>query len=328
MNTNLAKWLGRLVVAGMAFGSGAPAAAAADQPSSWPRKSVTIVVPFSPGGSTDQIARLFSAKLAEKLGQPFVVVNRPGAGTIVGMQEVVRARPDGYTLLLAVSTVSTQPALYPNLPYDIKRDLVPVSLLGKIPLLIYTNPAFPAHTLGELVEQARKPGADITYASPGAASTAGLTGELFNEKVKTEIRHIPYNSGSPAMTDVMGGNVDLLWGTAAQGLEQYRAKRLNAVAISSERRSPSFPEVPTFREQGVDLVAEEWFGLMAPKGTPPEIVARVSQAASEIVKGNSFGDDYNYFEFIGSDPASFGAYMDAQAALWTGLVHRLGLQVK
>lgn len=296
--------------------------------SSFPEQPITIVVPFSPGGSTDQIARLFGEKMSEKLGQSIVVVNRPGAGSIIGTQEVVRAKPDGYTLLLAVSTAATHPGLYPDLPYNLKRDLEPVTLLGKIPVLMYTNPQLPAKNIDELIKINKTDKTDITFASPGPASTAGLTGELFNEMAGTSLVHIPYNSGSQAMMDVIGGHINILWGTAAQGLEQYKAKKLDALAVTSEKRHPLFPDVPTFKEQGMDLVAEEWFGLLAPKGTPPEAIEKLSQTVQEIVRDESFHADHKLFEFVGSNAEDFSTYIDEQTERWTALIKRLGLKIK
>lgn len=302
--------------------------AAAGSAAHFPDKPITIVVPFSPGGSTDQIARLFAEKMADKLGQPFIVANRPGAGTIIGTQQVTRAKPDGYTLLLAVSTAATHPGLYSDLPYNFKQDLEPITLLGKIPLLTYSNPKFPANDIKELVRISKDGGTTITFASPGPASTAGLTGELFNEMAKTQLAHIPYNSGTQAMTDVIGGHAELLWGTAAQGLEQYKAKKLNALAITSEKRHPLFPDVPTFREQGMDLVAEEWFGLLAPKGTPKEIIEKLSRTVQDIVRDKAFHQDHQLFEFVGSDAQFFGTYVEDQTERWTSLITRLNLKVK
>ncbi|CFU33320.1 Bug family tripartite tricarboxylate transporter substrate binding protein [Bordetella pertussis] len=211
MNTNIAKWLGRLVVAGVAFGSGAPAApaaTAADQPSSWPRKSVTIVVPFSPGGSTDQIARLFSAKLAEKLGQPFVVVNRPGAGTIVGMQEVVRARPDGYTLLLAVPPLVVNPALYPQLSYQPLRDTQAVGLVTLNPNVLVVPADSPWRTPQQLFEAAQAKPDTITIGSPGIGTVPHLVSLLIGQELNVRVVPVPYKGSAALMPDLVSGRVN------------------------------------------------------------------------------------------------------------------------
>ncbi len=300
----------------------------ADEARSYPNHAINLIVPFSPGGSTDQIARIFSEKISEKLKVPVIILNKPGAGTIVGTNEVARAKPDGYTLLLNVSTSAIQPNLYDNLPYDIKRDFVPVSLLAKIPILMYSNVDFKPKNVRELIVYNKDEKNRVRYATPGPASMGGLAGALFNDTAKTNLEHIPFNSGTQALMDVIGGHMELYWGTVAQGYEQYKAKKLNVLAVASPQRSKLLPDIPTIKEQGVDIVVEEWFGILAPQGTPQAIVDKLSTTIQGIVKEGKFGKGSELFEFVGSDPQQFATYMQDQTSLWGGVIKRLGIKAK
>ncbi len=260
-------WKG-LLTAAVAGLVGAGAAAAQSPADGYPSRPIRIIVPFAAGGSVDVLARSLGQKLTEAWGQPVIVETRPGASTMIGTAAVAKAPPDGYTLIIVVSNHATNPALYPNIPYDAMKDFAPVSLLARTPVVVYANPSFAANDLKDLVAIGKAKSALLNFGSAGVGSMTHLTAEMLKLQSGVDMTHVVYKGGTPALMDVVGGQIPMTFATITQALPQYKAGQVKALGISSAARYPSVPEIPTFKERGFDLVATEWFGLMAPGGTP------------------------------------------------------------
>lgn len=251
----------------------------------WPAKPIRLIVSFAPGGLTDLIARAMQPKLAEGLGQPVIIENRPGAGGTVAEGLLARAAPDGYTIMLTADSVPANPHLVANLPYDTLKDLVPVSLLVRIPLVLLVNPSVPATTVKEFVEYARANNGKISYASPGIGTSNHLYFEVFKDLTHLEMPHIAYKGGGPAMTDLLGGHVPVMLISATLATPQVAAGKVRALAVTSEKRSPLMPNVPTFAEAGYpDFKPQQWTGLFVPAGTPPAVIARLTAEFAKALK--------------------------------------------
>jgi len=315
------KILSAAILAGSAFA--VPAIQAAE---SFPSGPITIVVPFPPGGSTDQIGRLIANKMAEKLGQPVVVENRPGAATMIGTNAVARAKPDGHSMILAVSSAATNPGLLKEkVPYNLLKDLAPVTMLATVPIVAYTNNDFAPKNIKEMLDLAKtKP---INMASPGYGTMAGLSAEMFRDVTKTEAIHIPYNGGAPATVDTLAGHTQMLWGTAVQAYEQYKGKKLGAIGVTSTERHPLYPDVPTFTEQGIDLVTTEWYGLLTTAGTPPAAIEKLNATITEIMSEPGINKGYETFIFGTSTPEEMRSFIAKETETWTSLIDRLGIKV-
>jgi tripartite-type tricarboxylate transporter receptor subunit TctC len=250
----------------------------------YPTRPVTFVVPFSPGGGTDIAARLLANKLGQKLGQSVVVENRPGAGGVLAADAVAKARPDGYTLLIAnVGTQSINPWLY-KLPYDADKAFAPISLFADLPFALVVNPAVPAKTPKELIALAKAAPEKYTYASSGNGGSPHLTAEIFQQAAGVKFTHVPYKGGGPAMADLMAGHVNMLFASILETSGYVKSGKLRALAVTSAERSPAMPDVPTLAEQGVpNAESGSWVALLAPAGTPAAIVDRLSAEVREAV---------------------------------------------
>src|SRR6266545_1298805 len=228
----------------------------------YPEKPIKIIVPFAPGGSTDILARVIGQKMTENWGQSVVVETRPGAATVIGTQAAAKADPDGYTLIIVVSNHTTNPALNASMPYDALKDFEPVSLLGRAPIVPYVHPAFPPKDVKELVALAKAKPGTINFGSAGLASMTHLTAEQFKIQAAIEMTHLVYRGGSPALNDVLAGQIPMTWATVTQALPQYQAGLVRALGVTAEAHHAALPNVLTFREQGFDLLAMEWYGLL------------------------------------------------------------------
>lgn len=268
----------------LALGAGLPLIGAARAQSTWPTKPVRLVVGYSAGGGNDLIARIVAAKLQDKLGQPVVVDNKPGAQSIVAAEIVAKAVPDGYTLLIAPSGPMTiNPAVYSKLPYDPLRDFVPISLLAEFPLLLVVGADQPPKTLKELVEYGRANPKLANYAS--SATPFQLASELFNQRTGSSFQHIPYRGSGDAVQAVLAGQVLMAIADSGPMAAPLKAGKLRALAITTAKRPPAFPDVPTFTEQGIaDMEFELWTGVVAPSGTPPDIVERLQDVVEDTVE--------------------------------------------
>ena len=246
------------------------------QPGAWPSRPARIIVAFPPGGSIDTVARLTGQRLADALGQPFVVDNRAGAAGIIGTDAVVRAAPDGHTLLMgSASAISSAPSVYAKLPYDPLRDLAPVALVANQPNVLIVHPSVPARTLKEFIALARSRPGTLNYGSSGIGATQHMSAELFAMMTGTQIVHVPYKGGAPAMADLLGGQIDFMFDTAPSSVPMVKAGKVRGLAVTSRERSKVFPELPTMDESGLKgYELRGWIGLLAPAATPREVVLR------------------------------------------------------
>jgi tripartite-type tricarboxylate transporter receptor subunit TctC len=251
----------------------------------YPQRPVTWIVPFPPGGGTDISARTVAAKLGEKWKQTVVIENRAGAAGIVGADAAAKARPDGYTLLIVnVGIVSINPALYPKLPYDADKAFAPISLLCELPFVLMASPKLAANSVQELVAYAKANPGKVTFASSGQGGSPHLTAEIFQLATGTQMTHVPYKGGGPAMTDLMAGHVDLLFASVLEGSGHIKSGKLKGLAVTHVKRSPALPDVPTLAQAGVkDAESGSWIALLAPAGTPQAIVDKVGADIKEAV---------------------------------------------
>ena len=319
------KLTARMVTAAML--ACAPLAAMAQ---AWPAKPIKLIVPFSPGGGVDTIARLVGQKLGERLGQPIVIDNRAGASTIIGTDAVAKAAPDGYTLLMASTSHTANISLFKRLPYDLERDLTPVSLVANSPAILVVNAAVPAKSLQEFIGFAKtKPGV-LGYASFGKGSSPHLVTELFQEISETEFLHVPYKGGGPAVMATLSGETSMVISSIVPVLPQLKNGKLRALAIASKQRLPLLPNVPTFREQGVALESGTWFGILAPTGTPSEIVTRLNREYALLASDKDFQQKLmaEGAESVGGTPQEFAVFLKAETERWKRVVRQAGMQAE
>jgi tripartite-type tricarboxylate transporter receptor subunit TctC len=274
---------GRIVatLAGVALTVAAGAAVA--QSGGWPQKPIRAIVAFAPGGGTDVVARLLSPRLSEELGQSIVIDNRPGAGGTVGSEVAVRATPDGYTQLVIPSSYSSSAALY-KLNFDPVKGITPVSMIGIGPLVMLVNPSSKLTTLKEFIEFARaNPGA-LSFGSSGIGGTPHLSGELLQQLTGVRMTHVPYKGDGPAMADLMGGHIQAAFAAGASAVPQVRAGKLRALGVTTDKRAPGAPELPTIAEAVAGFNTSTWYGLVGPAGLPKEVVARLRQAMTRVLE--------------------------------------------
>ncbi|MEO8120140.1 MAG: tripartite tricarboxylate transporter substrate binding protein [Rhodoferax sp.] len=297
----------------------------------WPTKPIILVVTYPPGGGADTMARLLAPKLGEALGQTVVVENKPGASGQIGATAVARAAPDGYTLMLDASSFAVNPALYAKIPYDTDKAFRPIGVVALFPNVLLVNAQFPARSVAELVTAAKARPDAVAYASSGNGSAQHLAGALFESAAKVEMAHIPYKGGGPALNDVVGGQVPVFFGNLASTLGHIQGGKLRALAVTSAKRSPILPDVPTLAEAGIQgAEVYEWNVLLAPAGTPevvvgklsaalqktlesPDIKARIAQLGGEIQKGN---------------PDAAQSFVRQQMALWARVVKARGIALE
>ncbi len=258
-------------------------AAFAQSPAKWPDKPVRAIVPFAPGGASDVVARIISPKLAEEFGQSFVVDNRAGAGGSIGVEMVVRAAPDGYTILIGASSYTSNAALY-KLSYDPLTGIAPISLITRGPFVLTVHPAVRANSLKEFIELARAKPGSLSFGSSGTGGVPHLATELLRQMSKTQMTHVPYKGDAPAITDLLGGQIQVFMGGPLVVQQHINAGKLRGLAVSTEKRSPIFPDFPAISEQLPGYTAMTWFGMWAPLGTPKEIVSRLNQSIGRILK--------------------------------------------
>lgn len=304
----------------------------------WPGKPVRIVVPFAAGGTTDILARALAPELQRAFGQPFVVENKPGAGGNNGAAEVAKAAPDGYTLLMGtVGTHAINPALYPKMPYDHVKDFVPVTLVAGVPNVLVMNPAS-AQRLGvtdvpNLVKALKANPGKLNMASSGNGTSIHLAGELFKSLTGTFMVHIPYRGSGPALIDLMGGNMDVMFDNLPSAMPHIKAGKLKALAVTSAERSGALPDVPTVAEAGGPALksyeASSWFGLLAPAGTPADIVNRVQAETAKALATPAMKERLLSQGAIpsGITPAQFAKMIDAETKKWAPVVKNSGAKV-
>jgi tripartite-type tricarboxylate transporter receptor subunit TctC len=323
------RWTNRLALAAFAVLCAAFATGASAQ--GFPTKPIRIVVPFPAGGTTDVLARAAAQKLTETLGQPAVVDNRPGAGGNIGAELVAKSAPDGYTLLMGtVGTHAINPGLYPKLPYDHVKDFAPVILVAGVPNVLVVNPSLPVNSVQELVAYAKANPGKLNFASSGNGTSIHLSAELFKLMAGVQMTHVPYKGSAPALQDLVGGQVQLMFDNMPSSLALIKAGKLKALAVTSKERAPALPDVPTIAESGLPgYDASSWFGLLAPAGTPPPAIARLN---GEIAKWLATPEAREKLlaqgaNAAGGTPEDFARFIAAETAKWQKVVKESGAKV-
>lgn len=316
-----------LAAAGAALCLAVPAFA---QAQAYPTKPVKLVVPYPPGGPTDIVARLVAQKLSDAMGQQFIIDNRPGAGGNPGAELVARSPADGYTLVVATTAHAINPSLFKNLGYSLSKDFAPVSQLTSGPLVIVANPQLPAKNVAELIALAKSKPGELNFASSGNGQSTHLSAELFAAMAGVKMNHIPYKGSAPALTDTMGGQTQLMFDTMLSAMPHVKAGKLKALAMTSATRSPVAPDLPTVAESGLPgYEAIAWNGLLAPAGTPPEVLARLSAELKKVLAAPDVKDRFEAQGFAASwnSPEDFGRFMSAEVDKWAKVVKTSGAKV-
>jgi tripartite-type tricarboxylate transporter receptor subunit TctC len=299
---------------------------------SYPTKSIRIIVPFPPGGGNDTVARAIAEQVSPALGQSIVVDNRPGAGGVIGANEAARSAPDGYTLFLGgVGSHAVNPNLHSKLPYDAVKDFAPITLVASAPSVLVVHPAVPARNIAEFTAYVRANPGKLNYASNGNGSSSHMATVLYEVNAGVKMTHVPYKGLGPALTDLMGARIDLMFNSIVAILPHIQNGKLRALAVTSSKRSPLLPEVPTIAESGwPEYEAGSWYGILAPAGTPPAIVERLHV---EIVKSLKTAEVQKRLagegaEIIGSTPAQFAAHIKGELSRMRAAVKASGIHVE
>jgi tripartite-type tricarboxylate transporter receptor subunit TctC len=290
----------------------------------FPDKPIRIVVPFSPGGGTDLIARTAGIVMAQDLGQPVIVDNKPGAGTIIGTDYVAKSAPDGSTLVMATFAHVVNPSLQAKLPFDWEKSFAPVMLMGRSPNVLVVRPDSPFHSVKDVIAAAKAQPGKLTFASQGSGTSAHLDGELFKALTGTHLTHIPYRGAGPALTDLLGGQVDMMFATASAAGPMIQSGRLRALGVTTKDRSPSpvLARVPAIAETVPGYAADAWYGLLAPAGTPPAVIARLNAAARKAVQSDLFRTKVEPEGLVVTPgtPEELAAYLKSEEARWRKVV--------
>jgi len=296
----------------------------------WPVKPVRMIVPIAGGGSTDAIARLVGTRLGEAWGQTVLVENRPGGSTMIGAEVVARATPDGYTMLMATAAFPANFSLFRKVPYKL-ADFAPVSNVAESPNVLAVHPSVPAKNVKELIALLRSRPGQINYGSGGVGGSTHLAAELFKLLAKVDVTHIPYKGGGPAVTDLLGGQISMIFGNLPAVLPHVKSGRINVLAIASAKRSPTMPDLPTMDEAGVrGFEASTWAGLLMPAGTPQAVI---NKFYSDLLKIYAMPDMKERmatggFEAVGNSPKEFAAYLDMEIARWEKVIRAAGIKAE
>ncbi len=317
-----------LLIGGAVAAFGLPSLARAQ--AGWPARTIRVVIAYPPGGSTDTAGRLLAEKLSARLGQQVIVDNRAGAGGTVGASHVVRAEPDGYTLLLAASPeVSIAPIIMKGLSYDPVKELQPIGLVGRVPFILVVHPGVPAQSLKEFLAHAKANPGKLNYSSFGNNTSNHLAGEHFKALAGIDATHVPYKGSGPSITDLIGGQVQYTLDTPPAVLTHVKAGKLRALAVATGARLESAPDIPTFDEAGLPgFSAGTWFGLLAPAGTPSEVIARINKETVAALAAPDLSREFvNRGIVPGSgDPQSFGRFIASEVDKWRSLAAKVGIQ--
>ena len=308
-----------------------PAAAMAQPDANWPSKPIKWVVPFPPGGAMDVIARTLGEKAGRTLGQPFVIENRPGAGGNIGADAVAKSPADGYTIMITSIGMATNKALYPRLSYDPVKDFAPISLLAIVPNVLVVNTAKTTDkSVADVVAHAKRDPGKLTYASAGNGTSIHLAGEVFASMAGLNLLHVPYKGSGPAVTDMLGGQVDLMFDSITSARPHIQAGKLRALGVTSAKRSATLPDVPTIAEAGVPgYEVSPWFAVFAPAGTPAAIVNKINAALIDAMKQP---DTVAKFETIGAEPIGttpqqLATHLDKELARWGALIKERNIRM-
>jgi tripartite-type tricarboxylate transporter receptor subunit TctC len=322
------KTMGRTILAGLAGLSLALGLPATGQAQTYPSRPVTLVVAFTPAGPSDVLARVLGRKLDELLKQPFIIVNRPGAGGNIGAEAVASAAPDGYTLLMGNNSIlATNASLYKKLPYDPEKDFKPVSLVGNQANILVVNPKVPARSMSELIALAKAKPGQLNYASSGLGTAAHLAGALFKAQANIDIVHVSYKGAAPALQDVVAGQVEMMFATAASVVGFINSGLVRPLAVTTLHRSALFPDLPTVAEQGLPgFEATTWHGLVAPAATPPAVIDVLHDATIKALHDPAVAKSLTDLgvEISSSTPDEFAKYIAAEIPKWTAVVKASG----
>lgn len=318
------------LLAAACFACALPLSTAAFAQSSYPDKPIKIIVPFAPGGGSDFMGRLLSKQLSEKLGQPVIVENRPGAGGNLGAEIAVKSPADGYTLMLTAASYTVNPYVY-KVSFDSLKDITPIAQLARGPFIIAVNPSLPVNTLKDLVDLARKQPGKLSYASAGSGSITHLASEYFMEVAGIDIVHIPYKGTSPALTDTIAGNTQVVFGTVASTIPHVKAGKLRALAVSTPKRLAALPDVPTAMELGYkDYQVTNWHGLIGPKGMPVDIVTKLNKLVNETMGAPSMesGLASDGLTAAPGSAADFAAQLASESARWGAIAKKRNIKAE
>jgi tripartite-type tricarboxylate transporter receptor subunit TctC len=296
----------------------------------YPERIIRLVVPFAPGGGTDVVARTLGQDMGKDLGVTVLIENKPGAGTIIGTQAVATSRPDGYTLLMGTFSHAVNPSLNTKLPYDPHRDFAAVALVARSFNVVVVNPKSPIKSIQDLIAAAKASPGKLSYGTFGTGTSAHLAGELFKDMAKVDLTTVPYKGAAPAITDLIGGQIDVMFTTVASAASLVENGQLRAIAVTSAERSPAFPQLPTVNEAGVPgYTAESWYGLFAPAGTPSDVIERLNKAAASAVQSEAFkklGVNEGLV-VIARPPEELDRYVRGEEERWRRVIQDAGIKV-
>jgi tripartite-type tricarboxylate transporter receptor subunit TctC len=296
----------------------------------YPAKPIRIIVPYAPGGSTDVVFRILAPRMSEILGQQIVIDNRPGAASTIGLDIVAKSPPDGYTVGVSNIAYGANPAIYRKMPFDSEKDLVPVTLVSIVTLVATVHPSIPARSIKELIALAKSKPATLTYGSAGNGSANHLATERFAHMAGVKLLHIPYKGGGPAVVSIVQGETSLLFATIPSSIQYFKPGKLIPLAVSSAKRSPALPELPTVAEAGVPgYEAIEWQGLMVPTGTPQSIIRTLYQATTKASQTPEVKEKVAGLgaDFVNSTPEEFDQFVRRELAVWSKVVKEVGIKI-
>ena len=318
----------RTFIQGAASAIALPAWAQRDPAADYPNRPIKLICPFAPGGGVDLTARTLAQRLNESWGQPVVVDNKAGANGTIAVEAVSKSPPDGYMLTMISSSHSVNVTLQARHPYDLEKDVIPITQATTQPYCLVVNPALPVRTLQDLINLARQKPDTLTYGSSGIGGFSHLAGALFGSVTGTMLMHIPYKGGAPAMADVISGQISMLFSTILQSHTHINSGKLRPIAVTTTRRANAQPEIPTMLELGVKLDMAGWYGVMAPRGTPQPIVDKLNREMSRILKLPSTRERLaaDGSEPVGNTPAEFGAHIGSEIRRWRALINELGIK--
>ena len=321
------KALACLLVALIAVLGTTPGPATAQEPA-YPSRPVRIIVAFPVGGLLDTVSRIVGDKLAVVLGQQFIIESRPGAGGTLATAAVARAEPDGYTLMMINDNHAVNPSVFKNIPYDSVKDFAPIGFVGSAPMALSANARLPVRTVQDLIELARQQPGKISYASVGIGSASHLAGELFAAKAGVRMLHVPFRGGAPAINDLVAGHVDTMFVTAVVGGQHMKTGALTPLALAASARFETLPEVPTMAEAGYPLEAAYWFGLAAPAGTPPAVLARLESALTQVLAMPDLRKRMTEMGAVVTPLGSrqFGDYIRTEMDKWADVIVQNGIR--
>jgi tripartite-type tricarboxylate transporter receptor subunit TctC len=300
----------------------AVAAFSAPAVAGFPERPIHIIVPFAPGGGTDFISRLLGDGMSHELNTPVIVENKPGAGTTIGSDDVARSNPDGYTLLMATFAHAINPALRPKMPYDTDKAFTPVILVGHSPSVLVVRPDSPFKSIADVIAAAKAQPGKLTYASQGVGTSAHLAGALLEKLGKVDMSHVPYRGAGPALNDLLGGHVDLMFGTAAAVGSSLQAGTLRALGVTTAERSPALADIPAIAESVPGYKLDSWYGLYAPAGTPADVVALLNDAATKAAQADTFKSRVQQEGLLVTPgtPEDLDNYVKAEQKRWADVV--------